>query len=169
MKETKEMPFGKRFKVGNFEYLKITRVLGKKELNELRNQIGIPQSVRKHLQRGGLPYILVQSIGGSWSISFSCGTAMYNFIDFQNGNGETGEKALYNLFIMMYSDTAILGDNEYWNDKKKALDAFMKRCNKAVSKEEDDKELEAVKKHEEAKATIVDMENELKKIEDEGK
>ena len=163
MKEVKEMPFGKRFRVGNFEYLKITRVLGKKELNELRNQIGIPQSVRKHLQRGGLPYILVQTISGIWSISFACGSAMYNFIEYQNGNGETGEKALYNLFIMMYSDTAILGDNEYWNDKKKALDAFMKRCNeKKVSKEEDDKELDALRSEEEARANIVDMANNLK-------
>ena len=162
--EVKEMPFGKKFRVGNFEYLKITRVLGKKELNELRNNIGIPQSVRKNLQRGGLPYILVQAISGIWSISFACGSAMYNFIEYQNGNGETGEKALYNLFIMMYSDTAILGDNEYWTEKKKTLDAFMKRCKeKEVSKEEDDKELDALRTEEEAKAAIIDMANEINK------
>ena len=162
------MPFGKKFRIGNFEYLKINRVLGKKEVAMLRDQQGIPQSVRKHLQRGGLPNILVQAISGIWSITFACGSAMYNFIEYQNGNGEEGEKALYNLFLMMYGDTAVLGDNEYWNDKKKALDAFMKRCKeKKVSKEEDDKELDSLRTEEEAKATIIDMANEIKENDNE--
>lgn len=167
--EKKEMPFGVKYRVGNFEYLKITKTLSKKEIAVMRNQMGVPEEVRKSLTRGGLPYIVVNTISGGWSLCFVCGSAMYNFIQYQNGNGETGEKALYNLFLMMYSDTAVLGDNEYWEAKKKALDEFMGRCKSKVNKEDDEKDLQAVKDAESARATILEMSENIKEESHEGK
>ena len=169
--EKKEMDFGKRYRIGNFEVLKITRALSKKDLNILRDDAGIPKDVRKHLSRGGLPYILVNTISGGWSLSLVCGTEMYRFIEFEVMNGDEGANALTNLFTMMYSDTAILGDDEYHKAKAAALKAYMERVQaKKVSQEEDDKELESLENEENARATILDMAEQIKKEDDhEGK
>lgn len=156
------MDFGKKYRVGNFECYKITRALGKKEVTMLRDTAGVPKDVRKHLNRAGLPYIIVQSIGGGWSISFVCGSSMYRFIEFEVMNGEEGENALRNLLTMMYSDTTVLGDDEYYKAKAAALKAFMERQKaKGVSQEDDDKEVEALKTEEEAKAAIIEMGKEV--------
>lgn len=161
--EKKEMNFGKKFRAGNFEYLKITKTLSKKEMNALRDESKIPSDVRKHLSRGGLPYIVVNTIAGSWSICFVIGTAMYNLIEHNAMMmGDTGEKALENLFMMMYSDTAIVGDQQYWNDKAEALRGYLERTRASeVSQEEDDKELASLKAEEDAKAAIVEMGKEV--------
>ena len=163
----KEMDFGKKYRAGNFEYFKIVRSLGRRELKALRDASDIPADVQKHLRRGGLPFMLVQTIGGGWSVSFVCGSAMYRFIEYNATNGEEGEKTLHNLFIMMYSDTTILADDEYHKAKAEALKAFMGRVEaKKVSKEEDDKELDSLKAEEEAMAVIEDMGNSVKKMKD---
>ena len=91
---------------------------------------------------------------------------MYSFIEYQYDNGDKGKQALYNLFLMMYSDTAVLGDNEYWEDKKKALNGFMQRCGKKI-KPDDGSDLESVRTDEERKANIIDMAENLKKEIDE--
>lgn len=162
MEEIKEMPFGKKVRVGNFEYIKITKSLSRREVMTLRNEAKIPSEVQRHLRRGGLPYIMVNTISGSWSICFVCGCLMYNLIESNYFRGEDGTKALTSLFLMMYSDTAVVGDAEYWRDKGEAFRAFMNR-RKAdeVSKEDNDKELEALRVEEEAKAAIVEMAKEV--------
>ena len=162
MEERKEMDFGKKYRAGNFQCYKTTRSLSKREVAGLRNAVNMPPDVRKHLNRGGLPYITVQTIGGGWSISFVCGSTMYRFIEYEITNGESGIHALGNLFTMMYSDTTILGDSQYSNDKAVAIKAFMERQKAVcVSDEENDKELETLKAEEEAKAAIVDMAKEI--------
>ena len=56
------LPFGKKLRVRNFVVLKYTKSLKPSELKQLRNQKGIPAEVQKHLQRGGLPYIKVETL-----------------------------------------------------------------------------------------------------------
>lgn len=164
----KEMDFGKKYRAGNFEYFKIVRSLSRKELKSLRDAAGIPADVQKHLNRGGLPYMIVQTVGGGWSVSFVCACSMYRFIEFEAMNGDDGTNALVNLFTMMYSDTTILGDDQYHKDKAAALKAFMERIEaRKVSKEDDDKELDSLKADEAAKAVIEDMGINLKDLGDE--
>lgn len=164
------MDFGKVYRAGNFEVLKIVRTMGKKDLARLRDMNGVPVDVRKHLRRGGLPYMTVQTVGGGWSICFVCGSTMYRFIEYEVMNGESGAHALHNLFTMMYCDTTILGDSEYTAAKSQALQAFVSRQQaKDVTEAEDGKVLEEEKEREAAKARIVDMvATELQQAEQEG-
>ena len=166
------LPFGKKIKVMNFFVLKYTKALKGGELKRLRNAEGIPADVQKHLQRGGLPYIKVMTLSENWSVEFICSSTMYNFIDSRCQVNEQNELpndtilALHNLFALMYADTAVLGDTEYYEIKGKALNEFMARQKAsdetAESKAEDDKVLEEVKAGEEAKANIIDMSNQIK-------
>ena len=77
----KTLEFGKKYCVGNFNVIKINKVLNKHELESLRNQEGIPEHIRKHLKRAQLPYIKIQAISGIWSIEFCCGAVVFNAID----------------------------------------------------------------------------------------
>ena len=166
------LPFGKKIKVMNFFVLKYTKALKSGELKRLRNAEGIPADVQKHLQRGGLPYIKVMTLSENWSVEFICATTMYNFIDNRCVPNEEGQlsqeatSALHNLFALMYADTAVLGDTEYYEKKGKALNEFMARQQALKetpeSKEADDKILEEVKADEEAKANIVEMAEHIK-------
>lgn len=162
--ERKEMDFGKKYRAGNFEYFKTTKSLSKREVKALRDASGIPADVQKHLQRASLPYITVQTVGGGWCISFVCGSAMYEYIEFQAVKEQDGENALTNLFTMMYSDTAIMGDTDYWKAKAAALHDFMERIQaKNVSNEDDDKILDAMKTEEEAKEAIAGLAEDILK------
>jgi len=164
------LPFGKKIRVMNFFVFKYTKTLKSGELKRLRNAQGIPAEVQKHLQRGGLPYIKVMTLSENWSVEFICATTMYNFIDnrCQMVEGQdvlTPETitALHNLFALMYSDTAVLGDTAYYEAKGKALNEFIARQNALKetpeSKAADDQILEEVKADEEAKANIIEMAN----------
>ena len=169
------IPFGKKIKVMNFFVLKYTKALSSGELKRMRNAQGIPAEAQKHLQRGGLPYIKVMTLSENWSVEFVCCTAMYELIerfcvfeDSEHGELVLTEEALaglHNLFVLMYSDTAIVGDTEYFEAKGKALNEFMARqwAKKETpdSKAEDDAVLEELKKDEEAKAAIFEMANEV--------
>lgn len=170
------IPFGKKIQVRNFFVLKYTKTLKSGELKRLRNAKNIPAEVQKHLQRGGLPYIKVMTLSENWSVEFVCSTTMYNFID---GRCQPNEKlelsqeatsALHNLFALMYADTAVLGDTEYYETKGKALNDFMKRQHSLKetpeSKADDDKVLEEMKQQEEARANIVDIANKLNEEKD---
>lgn len=171
--EREEMPFGRKYRVGNFEVLKVTRSLGRKELNKLREEAGVPFDVRKHLSRGGLPYIIVSDISGSWSIWFVIGSIMYSFIESEIVQESDGGdlSALRNLFTMMFADTTVLGDGDYLKAKMRALKAFMnrikvrKRGGKVVETEEekaaDDAAMEDVVKMDEALDRIRDMASQI--------
>ena len=174
------LEFGKKYRVGNFVVFKHNRVLRRSEVEQLRNQMGIPADLRKHLQRSQLPYIKVEAISGIWAVQFCCNTNMYMFIDHvlaqaikADEEGVEMESNSLNdyshFFTMFFTDTTVLGDSIYTADKANALKAYMER-HKAFAgaqetheeKAEDDKILDELRKDEETKATIVDMAGTLK-------
>ena len=169
------MSYGKRYQVGNFQVIKINKVLRRQEVAELRNQMGIPMDERKKLQRAQLPFIKVEAVSGIWAVEFCCNTMMYRFLDVVLAKAieaeENGEKLdgstvtdFAHIFSMMFTDTTVLGDNQYRSDKGKALKGLLDRQKAAeVSQEEDDKVLDDMKADEAAKATVVEMANAVKK------
>lgn len=175
------LEFGKKYRVGNFLVFKINKVLRKSEVAQLRNQMGIPADVRKHLQRAQLPYIKVEAVSGVWAVEYCCNTVMYRFIDHvlaraieaeKNGvKPETNNVADFvHFFSMLFTDTTVLGDSIYTADKANALKAYMERHKAFAGAEEtpeekakDDEVLESVKTDEETRATIVDMAGRIKK------
>ena len=171
----KRLDFGKKYRAGNFFVFKYNKVLRKSEVAELRMQMGIPKEEWKKLQRSQLPFIKVEAISGVWSVEFCCNTSIYQFIDqlllraieaYRDGvTLESNDLASFvHMFNHMYMDTVILGDNIYHTDKAQAMKAFMERQKATeVSKEEDDKVLEELKADEEAKATIIDMAETIRK------
>lgn len=159
------MIYGKKKRVGNFEVMKFTRALSGKDVKVLRAMAGIPQDLSRNLQRGTIPFIKVTSLSGSWGVEFVAGTNMFRYID-----NEEDDRALYNLFTMMFADTSVMGDKEYWDAKGEALKAFMERQKaQEMPKEEDDKILSDVEESEKAKAVLLDMAEQLRKEEDNGK
>lgn len=167
MEEINKMPFGKQIRVGNFYFVKTTRSLGKKELATLRNQSGIPQDVRKHLGRGGLPYITVGTIGGGWHVSYVAGSVMYAFIESEYGrmDGAEGRSSLRNLFTMLYADTTVMGDAEYWRAKGEALKSLMERQKSADDATAERQALDDLERYEHAKSVIAGMAGEITKEE----
>lgn len=179
--EKKELSlnFGRKYRVGNYTVIKKVRSLSKSEQRRLRDSAGIPKEVQKHLSRGGLPYITVETSFGGWSVSFVCGMTVYALIDRELSEALMDKEEpredykgatvadFAHLFNMWYTDTTIPGDAEYQKDKARAIEAFMNRHKAAKetpeSKAEDDKILEEVKADEEAKANIIDMAKEIAK------
>jgi len=175
------LEFGKKYRVGNFVVFKHNRVLRRSEVEQLRNQMGIPADIRKSLQRSQLPYIKVESISGIWAVQFCCNTNMYMFIDRILAKALKAEEEgvvlehntvndFAHFFAMFFTDTTVLGDSIYTADKANALKAYMERHKALVEAEEtpeekaaDDKILDEMKKQEEQKATIIDMANTIKK------
>lgn len=166
----KRLPFGRKVRVGNYEVVKVTKGLGRKELAELRAQAGIPDDVRKHLQRGSLPYIMVQTIGGSWSVFFSCGLTVYEVLDTmlpqaldpQDGHDGMTLDDFAHLINMWHLDTTAYGDKAYHQDKARALKAYMDRVSASKEetpeqKEADDEVLDGVRKDMEAADTAMEM------------
>lgn len=158
------LDYGKKIQVGNFEVLKFTRSLSSKELKRLRNNEGIPKEIQKRLQRGGVPFIKVTTISGSWGIEFSDGTAVFRYID------EADDlDSLRNIFTMFFADTTTFGDREYWEDKGNALHAYMDRLRaKDISKEDDDKILKDEEDYMKDTKTVEEMAEHLKKEVDNG-
>ena len=171
MEELKTMDFVKRYRVGNYTVLKVSKVLRKSEVEELRNQVGVPEEVRKHLQRSQLPYIKVGTVSGIWSVEFCCNTVVYNLIDHLLGEGvENCEGFLYHMFNMWFTDVNVIGDEEYQKAKADAWVAYMDRMKaKEVSPDEDAKILDDLKAEEDAIAAIVEMTKELEKGGEDGK
>lgn len=176
------MRFGKRYRVGNFQVIKINKVLRRQEVAELRNQMGIPADERRKLQRAQLPFIKVEAVSGIWAVEFSCNTLMYRFLDMVLCRAIEAEEDgveleantvddFAHIFSMMFTDTTILGDPAYVADKGRALRALLDRQKAAeVSQEDDDRELDDMRSEEEARANIVDMASRLEKeAGDEGK
>lgn len=165
--EKKEMDFGKKYRAGNFEYFKTVRGLNKRELRTLREEEGVPKDVHKHLQRGRLPFITVQTVSRNWSVSFVCGSEMYRFIECEATCKEKeAVAALQSLFLVMYCDTNILADGKYLQDKTKALQDYMDRVKaKSVSQEQDEEELNSLRKEGEDLENIKEMADMLKHAE----
>lgn len=181
--EKKELTlrFGEKYRVGNFVVIKYNKVLKKQEVAQLRNQLGIPEDIRKHLQRAQLPFVKVSAVSGIWGVEFCCNTNMYMFLDMVLAKALKAEQDgvtlehntvadFAHLFAMMYTDTCVLGDSIYSADKGNALKAFMARqkafegTNESPEeKAKDDEALKTVEEDEETKATIVDMASRFKK------
>jgi hypothetical protein len=97
---------------------------------------------------------------------------MYNMIDlWLAGDDDELKTNLYHMFNMMFTDTTVTGDAQYLSDKAKAMNELMSRLKAPeISDEDDAKILESMKTDEDAKATIVDMAEQIKKGgDDEGK
>lgn len=175
METVKTLEFGKKYRVGNFAVIKFNKTLKKQEVAQLRNQMGIPEQLRKQLQRAQLPYIKIEAISGIWAIEYCCGSVVYNMLDtllpkaFEaEAHGiklEADSVADFaHLFAMLYTDTCVIGDSIYQADKAKALNALIARQQafeagqeSPEEKLEDDKELRELKENQEHKAKIIDM------------
>ena len=138
------MDFGKKVRVGNFEVLKFTRAMQKKELAQSRKTLGIPEELWKHLTRAGVPFIKVSALGGLWGAEFSVCTIMYRFIE--DGIDKERLQGLEQVFVMMYADMSIVGDLDYWKEKQEAMNRFIDRKKAAVEQAGNEEEdLAAVK------------------------
>lgn len=127
------LPFGKTIKTRHFSVLKFSKSLSKKEIASLRKDI--PAEIKKHLQRGSLPFIKISDIAGTWGVEFSVGTSMYSMLDecvpvvdgghceFSKDNGDVIE----GLAQLMYADTSLPGDAEYIAGKLKLRDEYIAR------------------------------------------
>ena len=166
------MEFGKKYRVGNFYMIKVTKTLPKKELATIREWI--PEELRKNLSRHGMPYIKVGTVTGSWGVEFGPLERMFSALDGASKE-ELADKEtismLSNLFSGMYVDTSMLGDKEYNTAKSEALQSLTKRLAKAKREEteeekaEDDSILEEMKRDAENAETILKMASRLEKEE----
>ena len=127
------LPFGKTIKTRHFTVLKFSKSLSKKEVASLRKDI--PDEIKKHLQRGSLPFIKISDIAGTWGVEFSVGTSMYAALDecvhvdvgdhyeFSKDNGNIIEASAH----LMYVDTSFPCDAEYTAGKLKLCDEYLAR------------------------------------------
>ena len=127
------LPFGKTIKTRHFTLLKFSKSLSKKEVALLREDI--PADIKKHLQRGSLPFIKIANIAGTWGIEYSIGTSMYAALDecvtvavgdhyeFSKDDENFIEASAH----LMYVDTSFPGDAEYTAGKLKLRDEYIAR------------------------------------------
>ena len=162
------MKYGKKYQVGNFYIVKVTKTLPKKEMSAIREWI--PEEIRRDMPRHGMPYIKVSTVSGSWAVEFGPLERMFSALD--NAKEEElrdRETAvmLSNLFSGMYVDTSMLGDKEYNMAKSQALKELTERLAKAKQEETekekaaDDEILEGMKKDMEAEETMLKMAKEV--------
>ena len=127
------LPFGKTIKTRHFTVLKFSKSLSKKEVASLREDI--PAEIKKHLQRGSLPFIKIANIAGTWGIEYSIGTSMYAALDecvpvSVGGNYEFSKddgNIIEAFAQLMYADTSLPGDAEYTAGKLKLRDEYIAR------------------------------------------
>lgn len=161
------MEYGRKYRIGNFVLQKYNMVLGRKDLSELRSNLGVPVEVRRQLGRGKLPCIRVEAGSGMWSVTFTCVMSVYHMLDSMVAD-DASAGTLHHLLTMWFTDCTVVGDAEYQEDKARAMRAFMERQKAAdVDKEEDDGILDELRKDEEARAAVVDMAKEVDRIEKE--
>lgn len=175
------LPFGKTIKTRHFTVLKFTKSLSKKEVASLRKDI--PAEIKKHLQRGSLPFIKIADIAGTWGIEYSVGTSMYAALDecihvavgdhyeFSKDDGNIIEAFVQ----LMYADTSLPGDAEYTAGKLKLRDEYIAReaarrnaaadkgkSDEQLSKESDEAVQEVIDRDKHAD-TFLDMAEQIKK------
>ena len=127
------LPFGKTIKTRHFTVLKFSKSLSKKEVASLREDI--PDDIKKHLQRGSLPFIKISNIAGTWGVEYSIGTSMYDALDecvpVALGDHYEFSKNAGNIIEafaqLMYADTSLPGDAEYTEGKLKLRDEYIAR------------------------------------------
>lgn len=167
------LKFGKKYNVGNYYLLKKNKTLSKKEIGELRDEIGIPKEFRENLRRDGVPVIVVSSVSGHWRVEYMPMLRMYQLLDdieLDENDEVVDVEMLDTLFSMIYANATVLGDEEFYASIKECYVELLKRVkDKGISKEDDDKILDSMKKdmeHEENMTSIakdIDKENEKRK------
>lgn len=165
------MNFGKKYRVGNFELVKISKALSRKDVALLRKEAGM--GYVKGLNRATLPFIKVSSISGNWAVEYAGGCAYYAFIDQCFGDKgmlvEEHRQALVNICTLLYADTMTMGDGQYFTDKGNALKGFLERQKSSATDEEDEADLEYVKEKVEYEQKIGEMAEHVDKLEKEEK
>lgn len=135
-----ELPFGKEARCGNYKVLRFSKALSKREMNKLHDIEGIPDEVRKILNRGSLPFIKISTLSGSWSVEICISLKMYYAIlDIpvaRDAEGRLwyygeGEKAFYNLLNSWFAHTTTVGDQEYRADM---ISSTVRYINRATGK-----------------------------------
>lgn len=163
------MDFGKKYRIGNFEVVKVSRSLTKAEIAEIRK--GYPDDVMGVLSRGSMPYIRISDISRSWAVEYSAVHKMFHAFDgIDDGMSDDDKEAIHGIVNMFFADTTIFGDSEYFADKFKALESFLSRNERKdtdESQKEDDEALNDVKRVYDSDNAVDDMLNEIKKIDDE--
>lgn len=133
------MDFGKKYRVGNFEIIKLSRSLTKNEIKQLRTEAGIPASVQKYLTRGSLPYIKVRTISGMWALEWSVGMTMFNIFDSADFENANEREAMKGLLTRFYSITSVLGDAQMERDIQKVFADFLGRIKANKDNKEEEK------------------------------
>ena len=175
------LPFGKTIKTRHFTVLKFSKSLSKKEIASLREDI--PAEIKKHLQRGSLPFIKISDIAGTWGVEYSICTSMYDALDecvpvavgdhyeFSKDDGNIIEA----FAQLMYADTSLPGDAEYTAGKLKLRDEYIaresERRNAAADKgktveqlrKESDEAAQEVIDRDKDGETLLDMAEQIKK------
>ena len=175
------LPFGKTIKTRHCTVLKFSKSLSKKEVASLREDI--PADIKKHLQRGSLPFIKIADIAGTWGVEFSVVTSMYAALDkcvpvavgdhyeFSKDDGNIIEA----FAQLMYADTSLPGDAEYTAGKLKLRDEYIAReaarrnadsyngkTEEQIRKESDEAVQEVIDRDKHAD-TLLDMAEQIKK------
>lgn len=177
------LPFGKTIKTRHFTVLKFSKSLSKKEVASLREDI--PADIKKHLQRGSLPFIKISDIAGTWGVEFSVVTSMYaaldEFVPVAVGDHYEFSKDDGNIIEafaqLMYTDTSLPGDAEYTAGKLKLRDEYIAReaarrnaasengkTEEQLRKESDEAVQEVIDRDKHAE-TLLDMAEQIKKEE----
>lgn len=175
------LPFGKTIKTRHCTMLKFSKSLSKKEVASLREDI--PDEIKKHLQRGSLPFIKISDIAGTWGVEFSVVTSMYaaldKFVPVAVGDHYEFSKDDGNIIEafaqLMYADTSLPGDAEYTAGKLKLRDEYIAReasrrnaaadngkTEEKLRKESDEAVQEVIDRDKHAE-TLLDMAEQIKK------
>ena len=175
------LPFGKTIKTRHCTVLKFSKSLSKKEVASLREDI--PAEIKKHLQRGSLPFIKISDIAGTWGVEFSVVTSMYaaldKFVPVAVGDHYELSKDDGNIIeafaLLMYTDTSLPGDAEYTAGKLKLRDEYIAReaarrnaaadkskTEDQLRKESDDAVQEVIDRDKHAE-TLLEMAEQIKK------
>lgn len=166
------LPFGKTIKTRHFTVLKFSKSLSKKEVASLREDI--PAEIKKHLQRGSLPFIKISDIAGTWGVEFSVGTSMYAALDecvyaFVGDHYEfskTEENIIEAFAQLMYADTSLPGDAEYTAGKLKLRDEYIAReaARRNAAADEGKTEEQLRKESDEAVQEVIDRDKHVETI-----
>ena len=175
------LPFGKTIKTRHCTVLKFSKSLSKKEVASLREDI--PAEIKKHLQRGSLPFIKISDIAGTWGVEFSVVTSMYaaldKFVPVAVGGhyefSKDNENIIEAFAQLMYADTSLPGDAEYTEGKLKLRDEYIAReaarrsaasdngkTEEQLRKESDEAVQEVIDRDKHAE-TILEMAEQIKK------
>lgn len=123
-----------KVRVGNFNVQKIEKTLSKSSMQELRDGVGIPKQIAKHLDRKKIPVIEVSSISGGWKVSYMIGLSMFNLIDGCFDGYTVVEMGVLQLINDIYFNCCIIGDGEYLKKRNELVREYLDRI-----KPEDDK------------------------------